>query len=237
MGGVGLLDGPGEQVLVAHAPDVREGDFVGGHDGTVHHREAVPRKVGVHVVEIAVSAVNPLGVVSAGAEHVPDAVQVVVPFKAHDGHARQRRTGQRERLDAPDRTRARGIDVTEIERPGGEGFEVRRQHLAVAAEFAEELGAHAFHEHDDHVRPKFRSLGRGLIDQRSGIAHAACVRGQLGSQRRHHIGVGPRQIEVVVGQLVGEKGMKQAVQAVLGKLGQIAVPGVFGDIHKVHHIE
>ena len=237
MGSVRLLDRAGKEVLVTHAPDIRERDLFRLHHRTVHHGEPVPGEVGVHVVEIAVAAVNPFGVIPALAEYAPDTAQVVVALQPHDGHPRQRRTRQRERFDAPDGTGARRIDMAEIERLGSQLFQFRSQFLPIVAEFAEEFRAHALHEHNDHIRPDFLFMRRHLIGQRRGIAHPAGIRGHQGGQRRHGIRIGARQIKIVIGKFVGKERVEQAVQPILRQLGKVPIAGIFGYIHEVDHIE
>src|SRR3546814_5521421 len=53
-----LTQGVFEKRLVRYAPDIFKGDALGGKVGTIDHAVAIATEIGIHVVEIAVTAVD-----------------------------------------------------------------------------------------------------------------------------------------------------------------------------------
>ena len=169
----------GEQRLVGHAPDVLEHDRLLREFGAVDDPVVVGVEVRVHVVEVAVPAVDEAGGVALVLEQLADGREVVVAGAAHDGLPGHRRRAERHRLEPAHRAGAGGVDVGEAEPVAGHAVEVGRQALR-RTPGADELGRQALdHDQDDVARPAGKPgavrLG-GLVLERGRGLRAAVER-------------------------------------------------------------
>ncbi|HQP67654.1 MAG TPA: hypothetical protein PK072_13485 [Quisquiliibacterium sp.] len=164
-----------EQILVRHAPDVGEADTIGRQVAAVLHLVAVVGEEPVHVVEVAVAAVEESRLEALVAQHRAQRGELLVAGTAQHRLARQRRQRGRQGFEAAHRARADCVHLREQHAFGGEAVDRGRQ-AAVVAERAEELGAEALDlDHDDVARARAGALGarRGLRRPRVGCGGPA----------------------------------------------------------------
>ena len=143
-----VLDRAVEQVFVGDAPDVLEADLV--DVGAVEHLEAVAREERVHVVEVAVAAVEEAALVAEVVHDLAPAADALVARPAQDRDGRDRRERRGDRFEAAHGARAGRVGVGEPEPLLRVGVEVRRPVLVRAVQLAE-LGAERLARHDDDV--------------------------------------------------------------------------------------
>ena len=85
--GIQRSDGLFKQILVRHAPDVFKADLVFGDVGAINHGVVVGSVVGVHVVKVAITAVEKVGGKALVFQELTHGGQMVVLWAAHDGLA------------------------------------------------------------------------------------------------------------------------------------------------------
>jgi hypothetical protein len=141
----------GEKRLVGDAPDVLEDDGRLRKVRAVHHAIVIPGEVGVHVVEVAVTAVDKARRVPLPLQNTADCRQAAVVRPPHDRLPRNRGRADRRRLEAAHRPRPGGVGVGELESPASEAIDVGRQ-AHVRSVRADELRRQALH-HDQHHMP------------------------------------------------------------------------------------
>ena len=160
--GVGLLQRLLQQVSVADAPDIGEGDLVLGEIGAVHDGEPVARVERVHVVEVTVAGVDVLVRVAQVPHDRAPGEEVPVVGALDDGGAGQRRYGEGHRLEAAHGARAGGVVAPEEQRLRDQRVEVRGNPALGAAELLEVFGAEALVHDDHHVEPLERPAALDL---------------------------------------------------------------------------
>ena len=204
MVGVCLLQGLREQVSVADAPDVGEGDLVLGEIGPVHYREPVAGIEGVHVVEITVPGVDVLVRIPQAAHHRTPGEEIPVVRALHNGSAGQRRNGQGHGLQPAHRARAGGVIALEEQGSRGERVQVGQGIGALGRpEGGEILGAEAFLHYHHHVQPLQRAAAfypPGYVQAAAGEFRPGL--GQGGAQRTEDVLRFQRGVEFIVGEFV-----------------------------------
>ena len=124
--------GLAEQHLVRHPPDVFEDDGALVHVRPVDHLVAVAPEIGIHVVEVAVPAVEKVGLEALRAKHFSQRGEVLVLRSADNGLPGDGGRSQRQRLQPPDRACSRRIGVREQQSLLGDRIEPGRQPSRVA---------------------------------------------------------------------------------------------------------
>ena len=128
-----------EQFFIGNAPD--RGELRLRHVGAINHAPAIRSVVRVHVIEGAVAAVDEGRRIALLAH---DCRQIEHGFRWH----RCQRGGQG--LHATHGSRAARIHMRETEALCGNAIDIRRP--ALAAQAADELGAHRLLKQEDHVQ-------------------------------------------------------------------------------------
>ncbi len=154
-----VLDRAVEQVFVGNAPDVLETDLV--DVGAVEYLEPVPREERVHVVEVAVAAVQEAALVAEVVHDLAPAADALVAGPAQDRDGRDRRERGSDRFETAHGAGAGGVGVGEPEPLLRVGVEVRRPVLVRAMQLAE-LGAERLARHDDDVEVA-EAIGSGRM--------------------------------------------------------------------------
>jgi len=135
-------------VLVADAPDVGESDLFGRVAFLVHDVVSVAREEGLHVVEIAVAAVEIGHVVAFFTQQGSRGVHSGIVRAFDDALSGAGRKRQCHGLQSAHRAVARGVDAVEGHAQPVERVEDRRDRLRVA-ETLHVRGAHAL-DGDEH---------------------------------------------------------------------------------------
>jgi len=214
------------QVLVGHAPHVLA--MYGGVLGNVlavHRDVSVVAEEVVHVVEVAVAAVDELRHVAAIVEDVGQREQVLVVVHLDHRVARRRRDRQRQRLQPAHRAGAVGVDVVEEQALVGERVQVRGDVAVARAESLQEIGREAFHADQHYVQVL---LGTGVADRAGEVARIVAQVGGIGRLQTlaHTLErdlPGQGAIEARVVQVAAAEGVEELVDAVAGQLVDVGV--------------
>ena len=196
----------GVGILVAYAPDVGERDLLGGVLTLVHDVVAVAREEGLHVVEIAVAAVEILYGVAFFAQHGPRGVHAGVVLPLDDALAGAGRERQRDGLQSAYGAVTRGEEPFEGQPLPVQGVECRRE-VASVAEMLQIAGAHALDGDEHDVAPQ---LVRRAGDRAAVVLRAAVDAVDDGSG----LGVGQSGVELLVVQFVFDERIVELVGAV-----------------------
>ena len=215
------------QILVGHAPHVLAVDGgVLGDVAPIHVAVAVVAEEIVHVVELAVTAVDEVRLVAAIVEDARQREQVLVVVLADQRIARCRRHRQRQRLQPAHRARAVGIEVVEEHAVVDQGIQVGGELLPVA-ERAQVVAGQALHADQHHVEMLLRA---DVADRAGEVARVVADEGgvrrlQQFAQSRVGLVVGQGAVELGVVQVRGAERGEELVDAVAGQFVDIGVAG------------
>ena len=149
----------GKSVFVRRPPGVGKSNLVLVPYRAVNNLKTVMAEKIVHIVKIPVAAVNPFIVISLFRKNRTDIKQVFVFLAADNRHSGQRRHRQRYRFDSPHRTRTGCIGIAEKQPLAGKAAQIRRNlGHAFRLILVQILGAHAFHQHHNHIGPVLRPI-------------------------------------------------------------------------------
>ena len=193
-------------VFVADAPDVGEGDLFGLVAFLVDDVVSVAREEGLHVVEIAVAAVEIGHVVTLVAQQGSCGVHSGVVRTLDDALARAGRQRKRHGLQTAHRAVARGVDAVERQSQFVERVEYGRDPFRVA-EPLHVRGAHALHGDQHDVAADLLPFG----------AHGVQVVARALVDPVHEgfgLGFGTREVELFVVECVLDEGVVELVESV-----------------------
>ncbi len=216
-----------EQVFVRDAPDVLEAHRL-RNLRAVAHLESVVREEVVHVVEVAVAAVQEARAVTLLAHHRAPGGNAFIARPTQHRHARDRRQRGRDRLESAYRTSAGRVHVLEPHALLSNAIELRRPVVLRAVELAE-FGTEGFARHHDDVE----------LAQAARIARIAAVDSTFGQSSEASQAVilhvsdealqvllrrSARVVRVIV-DLVGTQSAEEAARAVSGDFVRNPVVG------------
>ena len=213
-----------EQRLVRNAPDRLLDDLFARNRRAILDRVAVALEERIHVVEIAVAAIEEVARIAILAERLAERAQVFVVRTAQNRLPRRRRHGERDGFEAAHRARARRIHVVERERVLRQVIEIRRQAVLGAKRPAERC-AQALDRDDDDIRllARQRIFVFDIAQRRLIIGKRDVRRGQHLAQAVARGRAVCRLVERPVVELVRKERMNEFIRAVACKLVVVAV--------------
>ena len=225
MVGIGQLEGLGVEILVGHAPGILEVDIRLGHAALVDHAVAIAAEEGIHVVEVAASAINEHAVIALRRELLAEAgIAAFTTDPLDDGASRGGRYGQGDGFQAAIGAGARGVKVVEEQALLAQRIEVGGQATWVA-KTAKVLGRQALDGHQNNIQLACLAWVIDLpADVQWVAADEATVRlVELFTQAFGNLCVGQGGIELRVVQLVVTERSEELVGAVAGQFMLVGV--------------